>query len=215
MTSAAPASPARPPAVPVPAVCDTCGTIFASSVMVSGGKASFTNCSAGPCPHCGGVGHIPDGIYEFVGNVLRILAAPERTVTELTQLRELLRRSQKKKESLEAAAARVERELPMFKRVGEELRRAPITTTSTVLTLILTAITTFLASRDSTKPHDVVVNQIINNYVTTLPAKHSGQAPHRAAKHPGRNERCPCGSGKKYKHCCGAPGRSDSEAAGL
>lgn len=22
--------------------------------------------------------------------------------------------------------------------------------------------------------------------------------------HPGRNDRCPCGSGKKYKHCCQA-----------
>ncbi|HNJ08571.1 MAG TPA: SEC-C metal-binding domain-containing protein [Plasticicumulans sp.] len=21
---------------------------------------------------------------------------------------------------------------------------------------------------------------------------------------PGRNEPCPCGSGRKYKHCCGA-----------
>jgi uncharacterized protein len=27
--------------------------------------------------------------------------------------------------------------------------------------------------------------------------------PARSAK-VGRNERCPCGSGKKYKHCCGA-----------
>ena len=24
-----------------------------------------------------------------------------------------------------------------------------------------------------------------------------------SAKRPGRNESCPCGSGKKYKHCCG------------
>jgi hypothetical protein len=23
-------------------------------------------------------------------------------------------------------------------------------------------------------------------------------------KQPGRNEQCPCGSGKKYKHCCGS-----------
>ncbi|MGB5527098.1 MAG: SEC-C metal-binding domain-containing protein [Gemmatimonadota bacterium] len=23
----------------------------------------------------------------------------------------------------------------------------------------------------------------------------------------GRNERCPCGSGRKYKHCHGRPGR--------
>lgn len=26
---------------------------------------------------------------------------------------------------------------------------------------------------------------------------------YRASKKPGRNEPCPCGSGKKYKHCCG------------
>ncbi len=26
-------------------------------------------------------------------------------------------------------------------------------------------------------------------------------------KKPGRNDPCPCGSGKKYKKCCGAPGR--------
>jgi uncharacterized protein YchJ len=25
-----------------------------------------------------------------------------------------------------------------------------------------------------------------------------------AARHVGRNDPCPCGSGKKYKHCCGA-----------
>jgi preprotein translocase subunit SecA len=25
----------------------------------------------------------------------------------------------------------------------------------------------------------------------------------RAKKVPGRNDPCPCGSGKKYKHCCG------------
>ena len=29
------------------------------------------------------------------------------------------------------------------------------------------------------------------------------QQPKRVAKKPGRNEPCSCGSGKKYKHCCG------------
>jgi SWIM/SEC-C metal-binding protein len=27
--------------------------------------------------------------------------------------------------------------------------------------------------------------------------------PQRVEKKPGRNETCPCGSGKKYKNCCG------------
>ena len=29
---------------------------------------------------------------------------------------------------------------------------------------------------------------------------------------PGRNEPCPCGSGRKYKHCCGAPKAAPSES---
>ena len=29
------------------------------------------------------------------------------------------------------------------------------------------------------------------------------RTPVRAAKKPGRNDPCPCGSGKKYKKCCG------------
>jgi preprotein translocase subunit SecA len=31
-----------------------------------------------------------------------------------------------------------------------------------------------------------------------------------AAQRVGRNDPCPCGSGKKYKNCCGAAGKSDS-----
>ena len=27
--------------------------------------------------------------------------------------------------------------------------------------------------------------------------------PKKVKKEPGRNDPCPCGSGKKYKHCCG------------
>ena len=37
-------------------------------------------------------------------------------------------------------------------------------------------------------------------------AAESTAAPHtapKAAKTPGRNDPCPCGSGKKYKNCCG------------
>jgi len=26
------------------------------------------------------------------------------------------------------------------------------------------------------------------------------------SNHPGRNDPCPCGSGKKYKHCCALKG---------
>ena len=32
--------------------------------------------------------------------------------------------------------------------------------------------------------------------------------PVRKGKKVGPNDPCPCGSGKKYKKCCGAPGKS-------
>ncbi|MBD3272472.1 MAG: preprotein translocase subunit SecA [Elusimicrobia bacterium] len=51
---------------------------------------------------------------------------------------------------------------------------------------------------------------IISNRSTTQPAltKHKHQAekpvtPHQVPKKIGRNDPCPCGSGKKYKKCCG------------
>ncbi|MEA1973697.1 MAG: SEC-C metal-binding domain-containing protein, partial [Candidatus Cloacimonadota bacterium] len=33
--------------------------------------------------------------------------------------------------------------------------------------------------------------------------KQSKIQPRRVAKEPSRNDKCPCGSGKKYKNCCG------------
>jgi hypothetical protein len=43
--------------------------------------------------------------------------------------------------------------------------------------------------------------------LSSKPAAHATAipcAPVRSAKEPGRNEPCPCASGHKYKHCCGA-----------
>ncbi|MBR5188189.1 MAG: SEC-C domain-containing protein [Clostridia bacterium] len=33
----------------------------------------------------------------------------------------------------------------------------------------------------------------------------------RASERVGRNDPCPCGSGKKYKQCCGKPGSGEQE----
>ena len=40
--------------------------------------------------------------------------------------------------------------------------------------------------------------------------RQSGPAPIRRDKTPDRNDPCPCGSGKKYKKCCGA-GKSNGD----
>ncbi len=42
-----------------------------------------------------------------------------------------------------------------------------------------------------------------NSSTTTTSAAQKQKKPVRAKKTPGRNDPCPCGSGKKYKNCCG------------
>jgi hypothetical protein len=64
-----------------PAICDTCRTVFPSGFeLAEGSSASFAGSKAGPCPKCHGWGTIPDGLYEFVGDTLRIISdwTPER-----------------------------------------------------------------------------------------------------------------------------------------
>jgi hypothetical protein len=48
------------------------------------------------------MGHIPDGIFELVGNTIRILSAPQRTINELSRLADILREARGKKEEPEA-----------------------------------------------------------------------------------------------------------------
>ncbi len=53
------------------------------------------------------------------------------------------------------------------------------------------------------------------------PARENGRRPNprvatfiRSERKVGRNEPCPCGSGKKYKHCCGSTGGSEAPRRG-
>ena len=58
------------------------------------------------------------------------------------------------------------------------------------------------------KRKEQVVNVKMTNNVTNLMTNASGEdtpkrKPVKAEKKIGRNDPCPCGSGKKYKNCCG------------
>jgi len=54
----------------------------------------------------------------------------------------------------------------------------------------------YIIGLDPYKPEDITdLDRLLNPAVPT-----------RAEEKPGRNAPCPCGSGKKYKKCCGANG---------
>ena len=189
----------------VPAVCNNCGVIFASGIEATNSKnISFSNCTAGPCPACGGMGHIPDGVYNFIGNTIELLSGPGRTVSELERLANILRAARDERASLEQVKSEIQEKIPEFSSLKDILpkNRSEL---YAFLALILSVISILLLQTPSKKSSKVEINNVINNIYQQAPAPQQKQAPKTLSprkKKVGRNVRCPCGSGKKYKKCC-------------
>ena len=188
----------------VPAVCDNCGAIFASGFEATNStNISFTACSAGPCPACGAMGHIPDGVYNFVGNTIELLSGPARSVSELRQLATILSEARKKNASLEEVKKEIEEEVPELSSLKDILptNRSEL---YAFVALILSVIALVLSQPSSKGANKVEINNVINNvYKQSQPQEAPRKiAPEQKKKKIGRNEPCPCGSGKKHKKCC-------------
>jgi uncharacterized protein YecA (UPF0149 family) len=178
--------------------------MFASGIVVENStNITFSDCSAGPCPACGGMGHIPDGVYNFIGNTIELLSGPARTVSELQRLANILREARKKNASLEEVKKEIQEEVPELSSLRDILpkNRSEL---YAFLALILSVITLLLPQLSSKGANKVEINNVINNvYQQAQPQETPKKgSPERKNKKIGRNEPCPCGSGKKYKKCC-------------
>jgi hypothetical protein len=184
----------------VPAFCDTCGTAFSSGWNIENSThIGFSNCQAGPCPACGGMGRIPDGIFNFIGSTIEILSAPDRTVAERRLLARILGAARTNEETRDQVIACVENEVPSFANLVKLLPENKPELYG-FLAVVLAALQLFT---QTPQPPSInitnVVQQVIVEPQRTQPANIS-----KAAKKLGRNAPCLCGSGIKYKKCCGA-----------
>ena len=150
------------------------------------------------------MGHVPDGVFNFIGNTIEILSAPERTVSELLGLAALLREARTKGENREQVAARIEKELPSLS-VLAKLLPTNKNELYGFLGFVIAAVTFYTQPGDKPPSQTVVnVTQIVQQ-ITTEHSQNQSQirsSPER--KKQGRNEPCQCRSGKKFKKCCGS-----------
>jgi SEC-C motif len=187
----------------VPAFCDTCSTVFNSGFFVENStNISFSGNRSGPCPKCGGMGHIPDGVFNFIGNTIEILSAPERTISELSRLAQIFRDAKANSETKEQVASRIEKEIPALSKLAKLLpeNRAEL---YGFLALVLAA-AQFFNEPSQLSPTSTTVNvtQVIQQAMVESP-RVQGTARSATANKPGRNDLCSCKSGAKYKKCCG------------
>ncbi|MGD6871096.1 SEC-C metal-binding domain-containing protein [Sutcliffiella horikoshii] len=213
----------------IPAVCDFCGTMFASGIYVENSQVSFSGNKAGPCPNCGKSGHIPDGVFNFIGNAIQILNAPDRTIFELERFSDILGGVIEERTTPEQFEEKVKKEAPalspilsLLPKTREEKREDFKFTLAILIQVIIAIITLSSQAADSnsdeekTNPviQEIEVNQVINQvYVNNNNTNIHVNQPQQDIPNSvinsiktekiGRNEPCPCESGLKYKRCHG------------
>jgi hypothetical protein len=103
----------------IPVFCDNpaCGTVWATTSLIGGSGAAditMTGNKVGPCPNCGGMGSVPDGVYNLVNDTLQVVttAAGELSAEALQRLIDSVRRASEVGESPDAFAERVTSEDP-------------------------------------------------------------------------------------------------------
>jgi hypothetical protein len=188
----------------VPAVCDRCGGFFPSPIEASNStNITFSNVGVGPCPHCGGQGHVPDGTYNFIENTIELLSGPHRSRSDLERLAEILRAAKETGASTQEVKERVAKELPELRSLADALPKTRGELYAFV-GIILTILTLLLSEGRRSKGEKIEINQVINQITQAVPSSPVESATREAggaAKSIGRNDPCFCGSGKKYKKC--------------
>jgi len=199
----------------VPVICNSCKAFFVTESIVGGNATNITfeNCTFGPCPHCGGDGHILDGTYEFIGNTIKILSAPQNTIFELQRLAKILQDARDRNATAQEIKDQVTQELPKLSTISNLLphTRAELYAFISMILAVIGLVIVLLNRKESPNIQvDQVINNIQQNIQISPEMKESPRPPdtdfvnqHQESKKIGRNDPCPCGSGKKYKHCCG------------
>lgn len=191
----------------MPAVCDSCGTIFPSGFEVENAyHTTFSNCGSGPCPTCGSMGHIPDGVYNFIGNTIELLSGPSRTRSELHRLATILRQAREQKASLDQVGERIRREVPELSSLKDLLPKTRSEIYS-FIAIIIAIIGLILGQAKQDGASKITVNEVVNvicqeQHITVQGQNDYPKKMVSIRKKVGRNDLCPCGSGKKYKKCC-------------
>lgn len=163
-----------------------------------------------PCPACGGTGDVLEGTFDFVGDTIRLLSGPSVTVSRLQRLAAILKEAQQSGASADEIKRQVKEDLPELSRISDLLPRTRMELYA-FIALLLTAVGLVIQSGKNSGDTNISIDQVINNCVVenvetspiAPPQPSTASVPVKSRAIAGRNQPCPCGSGRKYKHCHG------------
>jgi hypothetical protein len=167
--------------------------------------------TVGPCPVCGGIGHIPDGIYSATTDTISIVATTAKSAQALSRLMGILQRARDQHANADELAEALEHEDDL-KPVAAVVRRLPRKLDIKYWIGIAIAVVALFEGQATDSKVSQIGSEVDQIYAQVL-AQHQSAGPSPSpqpaaspdpAPKVGRNQLCPCGSGKKYKRCHGA-----------
>jgi len=97
----------------IPAFCISCGTSFSSGISAGNVRGmSLQNNMSGPCPKCGSMGRVIDGIFNVTEDVIEIVSAPHWTHDKLNQLADKIKEIRDSDDSTIEKTERFKQEAP-------------------------------------------------------------------------------------------------------
>lgn len=210
----------------MPARCTRCGYIFEGQAIHIAPEATIEGLelqgNIESCPRCGGVARIIEGTLSIRDGVVRVL---DDAVVDLGLWQLLIDITSQAREGVISPEEAVQEMAEQSPAVKSLLGHAPPALRKILVQVLIGAIT-ILAGQEWAELHDHAathadaerIEQIEQRQAREMPsevqaaveraledyyAQHPGSGPTVRADKVGRNDPCPCGSGLKYKKCCG------------
>lgn len=160
----------------VPAICQSCGMVFPSQFRTDNSThITFVGCGSGPCPRCGQVGRVPDGMYNFIGDAAEVVESSAITTDQLQDLIDLVRRlATDPTVSAEHAAEAVNQQAPVL---GPVLKKYLVPQSPAdfyaMLAVLIALLGLLLATHEGRQTRsqttEVIITQVINGCASNPP----------------------------------------------
>lgn len=131
------------------AFCSNCGLWFEyhGLTFINSTGVTFEETTT-DCPRCDHPrAEILDGTYDFLGDVIKVVNAPEATFKSLEKLRRILREAYSKVGTPEDLAQEIEENAPEFSKLVNLLRDPAITNAIAIITLLITVLSFYQSSQ--------------------------------------------------------------------
>lgn len=181
------------------------------------GSVTITNMRVGPCPKCGKLGKIQDGIYHFKDSIIGFIESLPSSIPKLKEVEKFLQSAIAGNLSEEATMAAVAEIAPSVVNIYNTYNISEskdkiswVVLLPILLTLIQLAMQYY---KDFIKKEDLTPSRFEQHLLQEIDSlKHEKKVQDSieekrlsnvSYKNASRNMPCPCGSGKKYKICHG------------